>query len=593
MSPERVMSPIVPARSRGYNPLPLPAPGPGLGRMSSFLEQIADSLLAPTGLSSEEIRSAIEIPPDPRFGEYAFPCFALAKREKKPPVAIAKRLAAEISRSDVFTAVPAGPYVNFRISPRKLAETVLTQIRRDPEGVGRSTEGEGKTVVLDYSHPNIAKPFGIGHLRSTVIGNSLCRIYGALGWKTVSINHLGDWGTQFGKMIAAYHRWGDEAELSRDPIEYLYGINTRFHQEAKKDPTLDEEGRARFRELEEGGEEAVALWKRFRKLSLEEFGRVYRRLGISFDSYAGEAFYNERTKEAVREVESKGVARESEGALVVDLEGLPTCIIRKADGTTLYLTRDLAAVKYRYETYKFDRMIYVVGAPQRLHFQQLFALVRALGYPWWDRCEHVGFGHILGMKTRDGTLIFLDQVLDEAKERALKKMRESVEKRFDLADEEGVADAVGLGAVIFNDLSGRRIKDVSFDWNRIINFDGDSGPYLQYAHARIEGIIRKAGVELPDRIDSSLLVEDQALMLLRLLERYPAAVREAGRLREPSVISRFLLDLGKALSVAYPVLRVKGTERTLAEARLLLLWSVKQVLASGLRILGVSPIERM
>ena len=561
--------------------------------MSRFLETIVGSLVGPTGLSPDEIRGLMESPRDSRFGEYAFPCFTLAKSLRKAPGGIAKELEEKVGGFEDFAATAVGPYLNFRIPQRRLAEEILPEILREGEGYGRSAEGEGKTLVLDYSHPNIAKPFGIGHLRSTVIGGALRRIFETLGWKTVSINHLGDWGTQFGKMIAAYQRWGDEKELGKDPIEYLYGLNTRFHREAKVDESLTEEGRARFKDLEEGKEEVRVLWQRFRDLSLAEFNRIYGRLGITFDSYAWEAFYNEMTLGAVREVQEKGVARESEGALVVDLEGLPTCLIRKADGATLYLTRDLAAARYRYETYSFDRLIYVVGAPQKLHFQQLFGLVRRLGYPWWDRCEHVEFGHILGMKTREGTLIFLDEVLDEAKERALRKMRESVEKRFDLDDEEGVAEAVGLGAVIFNDLAGRRIKDVVFDWDRILNFDGDSGPYLQYAHARLEGILRKCGVTLPERIDSGLLVEEQAGTLLRILERYPRVIREAGRQREPSVISRYLLDLGKAVSVAYPVLRVKGEALPLAQARLLLLWSVKQVLASGLRILGIRPIERM
>ncbi|MCZ6602083.1 MAG: arginine--tRNA ligase [Planctomycetota bacterium] len=561
--------------------------------MSVFLEKIVTALSGPTGLAEEEIRVLIETPRDPQHGEYAFPCFVLAKSLRKGPPAIAKDLAEKLAGSMDFTPSPTGAYLNFRIPSRRLAEEVLPLIRQQAEAYGRSEEGKGKTILLDYSHPNIAKPFGIGHLRSTVIGAALRNIFEALGYRTVSINHLGDWGTQFGKMIAAYRRWGDEEALKKDPIEYLYGLNTRFHREAKTDESLDVDGRERFRELEEGKEEALALWKRFRELSLEEFMRIYHRLGISFDSYAGESFYNKKAEEAVREVEEKGVAYEHEGALVVDLDGLPTCLIRKSDGTTLYLTRDLAAAEYRYETYEFDHLIYVVGAPQKLHFRQLFGLIRKLGYSWWDRCEHVEFGHILGMKTRDGTLIFLEEVLNEARDRALRTMRESVEKRFDLEDEESVAEAVGLGVVIFNDLSGRRIKDVHFDWDRLLSFDGDSGPYLQYAHARMEGILRKCGIEVPDRIDPGLLVEDEAATLLRLLERYPSVLQQAGRNREPSIICRFILDLARAVSVAYPVLRVKDEAAPLAEARLLLLWSVKQVLASGLRVIGMQPIERM
>lgn len=464
--------------------------------MLVFKEKIAALLAVQTGMEQAEVFSRLEVPPEPGLGEYAFPCFLLARSWKKSPRAIAAELAERIQPADELAKVQnVGPYLNFHLQRTRLLDRLLPEISRQRTAYGQIQEGAGRTVVIDYSAPNIAKPFGIGHLRSTVIGNALYRLYANQGFRVVGINHLGDWGTQFGKLIVAYQRWGERDSLEKDPVNYLYRLYVLFHQKAEEEPQLEEEARQWFLNLERQEEEATRIWEHFRALSLEEFQRLYHFLGITFDAYQGESFYNSLLEQTIQLVSEKGLVKESEGALLVDLEshGLPPCLLRKKDGATLYITRDLAAAIYRYERYNFHKLLYVVGAEQTLHFQQLFKILELLGFSWAGDCWHIPFGLIHfqdgRMSTREGRTIFLEDVLQRAIELARVII---MEKNPNLADKEKAARLVGLGAVIFGDLINDRIKDIEFDWDKVLDFSGETAPYIQYAHARICSILRKA-----------------------------------------------------------------------------------------------------
>ncbi len=564
--------------------------------MENFKEQIAVILEGPTGLDREEIKLLLEVPPSPDMGDYAFPCFRLARTFKKGPAEIAAKLAGELGESPLLARVSnAGPYLNFVLKRSVLAEDILSRIREGKQVYGSSSRGGGRAVVIDFSSPNIAKPFGVGHLRSTVIGHSLHRIYTFLGYKAVGINHLGDWGTQFGKTITAYKKWGSEAQLKRDPIGHLLQLYVRFHDEEEKDPQLEEEGRYWFRQLEEGNREALDLWQTFRDLSLREFQRIYRLLGIEFDSYQGESFYNERLAGTIAEIVNKGITRESQGALIVDLgEDMPPCLLRKKDGATLYVTRDISAALYRFEHYRFAKALYVVGADQVLYFKQFFKVLKLMGLKWADRCQHVPFGLVRfkdgRMSTRKGKVILLEEVLNKA----VQLSREIIaEKNPSLEDQETVARQVGIGAIIFGDLSNDRIKDVEFDWEKILDFSGETGPYIQYSHARICSILRKEApsAKAPVMGEAYTAKEEEALLLQ--LGRFPAAVERAADLNKPSVIARYLIDLARDFNQFYhhcPVLKAEGD---LKQARLLLADATREVLARGLYLLGIEAPEKM
>jgi arginyl-tRNA synthetase len=564
--------------------------------MQRFREEIVNILSGQVALDREQIAADLETPPSPELGDFAFPCFKLAKLLKSAPARIAGDLATKLPASSFFTKIEArGPYLNFYCNRQLLAQLTLASVREEKESYGRQDTGLGKTIVIDFSAPNIAKPFGIGHLRSTVIGNALYRIFTALGYRCVGINHLGDWGTQFGKLIAAYRHWGDEDRLNADSITYLYELYVRFHSEAEKDEALETEARACFKKLEGGDEEAHMLWQRFRELSLSEFQRIYKILGVTFDSYQGESFYNEMLDNTVNEVEGKGLARLSEGALIVELdeEGMPPCLLRKQDGATLYATRDLCAAVYRQQMYNFDRMLYVVGADQALHFQQVFSVLKKMGHEWADRCIHVPFGLIRfkegKMSTRQGTLVFLEDVLDRATQLAANIINE---KNPSLAGKETVARQVGIGAVIFGDLSNDRIKDIEFDWDKVLDFSGETAPYIQYSHARICSILRKT----PDRkenFDANLLATEEEQAVVSTLARFPAAICRAADTYKPSVLARYLLDLAKDFNKFYHQCPVLQAEDNTRQSRLALCDAVRQVLVNGLTLLGISAPQEM
>jgi arginyl-tRNA synthetase len=563
--------------------------------MQEFEDRIRAALGARTGLAPDELK--IEQPRDPELGDFAFPCFPLAKTLRQAPPAIAAELAPALARELAGIAVEAiGPYLNFRVDRAALAAAVIGAVEREGERYGGSHEGAGRTVVVDFSSPNIAKPMHVGHLRSTILGAAIQRLHQALGYRTVGINHVGDWGAQFGKLVAAIERWGDTVDLEGDPIRSLLALYVRFHEEEERDPELAEAGRAAFRELESGRPGPVReTWRRLTELSLSEFDQVYRRLGVAFDFVRGEAFYEPHLEETIERVAAAGVTAESEGALIVDLEpvekGVPPCLLRKTDGTTLYATRDLAALFHRWEEFHFDRCLYVVGSDQRLHFRQLKAVLRRMGLAWEPRVQHVDFGMMRlpegKLSTRKGQVVFLGELLDRAVEEA---RRIIAEKNPALAGADAVAEAVGVGAVVFHDLKKERVKDVVFEWSEVLSFEGETGPYVQYTHARLASILRKAppGAAEPD----PALLADAAEILLAL-GRFPAAVRAAAAAAEPSVVSQYVLELCRAVNSWYVDHRVLGDDPRLTASRLALVRSTKIVINNGLRLLGVGAPEEM
>jgi len=563
--------------------------------MKLFKEEVVRMLADLVPIEAEQISEDLEFPPSPDMGDYAYPCFKLAKHLRNAPQRIATDLVDKMQDSPLFSSVEAaGPYINFFCNRRALAKYTLDIVAEQGDQYGHQDLGQGETVCIDFSAPNIAKPFGVGHLRSTVIGNSLHRIHSALGYKSVGINHIGDWGTQFGKLIAAYLRWGDKASLEQDPIQYLYRLYVQFHKEAEEDPQLTQEGRNWFKKLEEGDAQATELWKQFRDLSLAEFKRIYKILDVDFDSWQGESFYNDMLDDTVQQVEDSGLLQQSQGAWIVDLEeeGMPPCLLRKQDGATLYATRDLAAAMYRQQTWKFAKMLYVVGVDQSLHFRQLFAVLNKLGHHWADKCQHIPFGLIRfkdgKMSTRQGTLIFLEEVLNKATELAEEII---AEKNPDLANKEKVARQVGIGAVIFGDLSNDRIKDVEFDWDKILDFSGETAPYIQYAHARICSILRKAGGT--GNYDPGKLDTQYEGAVVSALSKFPEAIERAAETCKPSIIARYLIDLAKEFNRFYHQCPVLHAPDDVRRARLALIDAVRQVLANGLYLLGIAAPQEM
>lgn len=564
--------------------------------MPGYVDEVADLITPHVPLERSEVLELMGVPPDPRLGDYAFPCFRLARAMGSEPAAIAARIRDGIRAgglpASVAEVVAAGPFLNFVIDQATRARDVLTAVREAGDAYGGGTEGQGKTVVIDYSHPNIAKPCGVQHLRSTVIGAALYRIYGALGWRCVGVNHLGDWGTQFGKTITAYKKWGQGAPEEQS-AEDLYELYVRFHRAAEADPELETEAREWHRRMEEGDEEALAMWSAFREASLNDFRRIYRTLEVDFDSWAGESFYVDRLPATVRLAVERGVAKEDDGALIVDMSeyGLGVWLLQKSDGTTLYSTRDLAAAIYRAEEYNFDLLLYVVGAPQAQHFSQLFKALELLGFGWADRCVHVSFGQILGMSTRRGTLVFLEEVLEQAIRRAAQII---AERNPELEDAEEAAKRVGVGAIVYADLSRRRGRDYTFDWDEVLNFDGETGPYLQYTHARLCSILRKFERPVPDEYDPGLLAMPEETACIKALESFPAAVRRAAAEYEPHLVASHLIGLATAANAFYQKHRViDDSEPALTSARIVLVDALRQVLRNGLLLLGIYPLERM
>ena len=575
--------------------------------MTDFRELIADSIYDEAlGLSKSDIRSLIEIPADESMGDYAFPCFRLAKTLRKAPQMIAADIAAKAADSDAFAKVEnVNAYVNFFIDRAFFAGEVIHEVEEKGDTFGRSDCGGGRKVIVEYSSPNIAKPFHIGHIRSTVIGNALYKLYDAVGYDVVRINHLGDYGTQFGKMIVAYRKWGSEEELAQDPIKTLLSYYTKFHEEAKLHPELEDEARETFVRLEAGEAEEVELWKKFRELSLAEFSRVYDMLDITFDSYAGESFYSDKMPRFIKELKEKGLLIESQGAQIVDLEpyDLGAAMITKSDGSSLYVTRDIAAAVYRKEHYDFYKCIYVVASQQNLHFKQWKKVLQLMGYEWEKDCIHVPFGlvslsdgdDIKMMSTREGRVVFLEDVLSTAVAKTAEIMRDKDAQGIDIDE---VSKEVGIGAVIFQELSNNRIKDYVFSWDKVLNFDGETGPYVQYTHARASSVLRRAeaagyDTESAGDIDTSYLCSDSAYTLVKLLYRVPETVIEAAEKYEPSILTRHLVDIAQSFNKFYHdehILVENAGERA---AKLALVRASKTTIANCLGLLGIKAPERM
>lgn len=546
----------------------------------------------------ELVAGFLEVPPEKEMGDYAFPCFKLSKTLHMGPPQIAATLAGAIDAPETCAARQLGGYLNFFLNRENFARDTLKEALEKGETFGGGTEGKGKTICLDYSSINIAKRFHIGHLSTTMIGHSLKRIYDFLGYRTVGINHLGDWGTQFGKLISAYKRWGDKEEIEREGVEALTRLYVRFHDEAEKLPALEDEGRAWFKKIEDGDQEALEIFNWFKAVTLRDTQRVYDLLGITFDSYNGEAFYNDKMGRVIDELKEKNLLTVSDGASIVDLEedGMPPCLILKKDGATLYATRDIAAALYRADTYHFDKCLYVVAYQQDLHFRQWFKVVEKMGYPWAKDLVHVAFGMISyegqTLSTRKGYVVYLEELLNRAKEKALAIIQE---KSPDLPNKEEVAAQVGIGAVVYADLQNNRIKDIDFWWDRALNFDGETGPYVQYTHARCCSVLRKAAEQsIPAaKADYAALSDDYAQELLRLISRFPEVVREAADRYEPSILTRALTEIAKSYNKFYYENRILDEDPGVRAARLELSQATRQILKTALFLIGMEAPQRM
>lgn len=540
-----------------------------------------------TDLPLQTIQNMIEIPKEKQYGDYSFPCFSLAAVYKKPPHIIAKEVAGKISHELIHCAESAGPYVNLHLN-RELVSTEFSSGKL----TGR-TSPKTKVMTIDFSSPNIAKPFSMGHLRSTVIGQAIANLGEKCGYSVIRINHVGDWGTQFGKLIAAYKRWGNEKAVIEQPIPELFKLYVKFHEEAAAHPEYNDEGRLWFKRLEEGNEEALKLWTWFRAVSLEDFQRIYELLGVSFDSFQGEAFYNDKLAKTCDLLEQKQLLELSDGAQVVHLSklGLPPCLIRKTDGATLYATRDLAAALYRKETYKFDKSLYVVGMEQAIHFKQVFAVIEKMGYDWHKDLHHIPFGFILKegkkMSTRKGKVVLLDEVI----EHAIAAAKANIElKNPHLEKKEEVARAVGVGAIIFHDLKNDRTNNIEFSLAEMLKFEGETGPYVQYTHARACSLVIKGNYgESGKRM---ALIDNESWEVQKLLIRFYETVSDSFEKYDPSILAKYLLQVCRAFNSYYAKVKVLNEDAYLS-SRLSLVKCTANVIKEGLDILGIQAPEKM
>jgi arginyl-tRNA synthetase len=557
--------------------------------------RLCEYLLSIISVDKKKLTSLLEKPANPDFGDYAIPCFEIAKENKKRPDELAKELLSRFGGNEMIERAEArGAYLNLFINRSYFTGEVVKDIAK--KGFDRLRKrGKNRTVVIDYSSPNIAKPFGIGHLRSTVIGNSLKKIFSFLGYCVIGINHIGDWGTQFGKLITAFKRWGDDDSLERDPINYLYELYVQFHRESEKDPSLEDVAREWFNRLEKNDSEATLIWKRFRDLSIDEFRRIYHLLGVEFEHYTGESFYSDMLDGTIELVQASKITEISEDALVVPLDDMPPAMLRKKDGSTLYLTRDIAAVLYRKESYKFDLALYVVGSPQTLHFRQLFKVLEKMGVEWVSQCHHIPFGQIrfedTSMSTRKGNIIFLEEVMEKAVDLASKIINE---KNPHLGNKKEVAEAVGVGSIIFNDLKNTRIKDITFNWDEVLNFNGETGVYLQYTHARISSLLEKFSQRIGDvNYNGTLKFGEEGYDVAILLNDFEDTILRAAQDFEPSIISRYLLELASAFNTFYNAHRVITEDEDISRTRALVVFCVQKVLKMGLELLGIKAVEKM
>ena len=563
-----------------------------------YKKHIAEKL-ASCGIDKEEIEAVIAVPPDNKMGDYALPCFKFAKVMRKSPVAIAEELKNTFATDDAISEVEAvNGYLNFRVNRTALVKETLEKIAEQGEAFGSSDMGNGKTICIDYSSVNIAKPFHIGHLSTTVIGGALYRIFKFLGYNTVGINHLGDYGTQFGKLIYAYKHWGSEEAVKEGGVKELTRLYVRYHKESENDPSMDDEARSYFKLIENGDEECVKLFNLFKEITLKEVEKIYDELDIKFDSYAGESFYNDKMQPVIDELTEKGLLVESEGAKIVDLEkyGMPPCIILRSDGASLYATRDLAAACYRKEHYDFDKCLYVVAYQQNLHFKQIFKVLELMGKPWAKDLVHVAYGMVsllddngnqVAMSTRNGTVVLLEDVLKKCHEKCLEIIEQ---KNPDLEDKENVARQVGTGAVIFGALSNSKIKDIAFSYSKILNFDGETGPYVQYTAARIKSVLRKGGAIGKYEIKN---VNEDEYQLIALLSTFPDVVKAAAERLEPFFVTRYAIDVASAFNKFYFDCKIIGDDANETNFRLAISSATLTVLSSALTLLGIKVPERM
>lgn len=566
-----------------------------------FKKEIAKTLCLITGQNIDETINLIEIPTNTELGDFAFPCFRLSKTMRKAPSIIANDLSNELCSAKInfiSKIEVVGAYLNFFLDKTIYVKDALLNILEKEDNFGSSNLGISKNILIDYSSPNIAKPFHIGHLRSTVIGNSLYKIYSKLGYNVISINHLGDWGTQFGKLIVAYKKWGDKTLVEKDDIKELSKIYVKFHEESEKDKTLDDEARAWLIKMENGDKEALDLWKWFCDISMKEFNRVYDILNIKFDYFTGESFYNDKMKDVVNDIDSKNLLIESEGAKIVDLEkfDMPPCLILRRDGGTLYPTRDISAAIYRKNTYDFEKCLYVTALDQNLHFAQFFKVIELMGYDWAKALVHIPFGLVTlsegKLSTRRGHVVLMEDILNSAIAKTLIIINE---KNASLENKEDVAKDVGIGAIIFNDLFNSRVKNVTFDLERMLNFQGETGPYVQYTHARAFSILDKENFtkDMLKDINFSLISDDFSFDLIKKLSLYPQKLVDVTAKYEPYILSRYLITICQSFNKFYDGNNIKNSEQDLKIARLSLVFATKLVIKNGLSLLGINAPNKM
>lgn len=568
--------------------------------MIDFKDKSAELIAKAANLDKDEVIPLIEVPPTFDMGDFAFPAFSLAKTMRKNPALIANEIADTIRDTEYFEKIETkGAYINFFINKKLMAKTFIEELRAEGDNYGRKNVGEGRTIVMDYSSTNIAKPFHIGHIRSTVIGDSIKRIFKFLGYKTVGINYLGDYGTQFGMLIQAYKMWGEKEKIEADPIPELLKLYVRINEEIKNDEDLHNKCRMWFKKLEDGDPEAVEIWKWFREVSLEEFNRVYKMLDIEFDSYNGESFYQDKMAATVKLLEDKNLLEDSEGAKIVNLDefDLPPALIIKSDGSTIYLTREITATLYRKKVYDFYKSLYVVGSQQNLHFKQFRAVLKKMGYDWEKDCVHIAFGMVSAedgaLSTRSGNIIYLEDVLNKA----VSKVRDILDEREKTGitgnyDKEDLAHAVGIGAVKFQELFNQRIKDYVFDWDKILSFEGETAPYVQYTHARICSLLKKGNFNIKDEISNFDLNEEE-INIVRNIMRFTDVVIDASEKYEPYFITRYIVDLSKDFNKFYNAHKIITDDEVTTKKRLLISYGVKTVIKEGLDLLGIRAPEQM
>ncbi len=563
---------------------------------------VAERIKQLVEIDIETIESLIEIPPRPEMGEFAFPCFQLAKTMRKAPNMIAIDLKEKIEKDGFEKIECFGPYLNFFLDKGVFIKNTIEKILEEGDAYGSSIIGEGKNIVVEYSSPNIAKPFHVGHLFTTVIGNSLYKILSFEGYNCTGVNHLGDWGTQFGKLIYAYKNWVDEEALAKEPINELLRIYVKFHEEADKNPTLNDEAKMYFKKLEDGSVEEVKLWTKFRDLSLVEFKKLYKTLNVKFDSYAGESFYCDKMDDVIKDIDAKGLLVESNGAKVVMLDeyNMPPCIIKKSDGATIYATRDLAAATYRKNTYDFYKNIYVVGKDQSLHFNQVFTTLKLMGNKWADDCKHVAFGTVRfadkKLSTRKGDVIFLDDLLNQAVAKTLEIINE---KNPELENKEDVAKKVGIGAIIFTYLKNHRERDIIFNWEEMLSFEGETGPYVQYTYARAKSILRKVAENRNEHknnveLDYNKLNSKEEFELVKELEGFQNSIMYAIDKLEPSMVTRYVIEVAKAFNKFYNQHNIANLEdESNKKAKIKMVEATCQVIKNALNLIGIEVVDRM